>query len=479
MDTVPQGNLLMFFVILYLLITLAIWLYFARKVKNSNDFILSGRSLPLYIITATAFATWFWAETVIWTSWAVIEEWFLWIIEDPFGVALCLILIWVFFAKKLYKLNLTTLWDFYKLKYWRKVETVASIIIILSYFGWIAAQMLALWKIINIVTWIETTYWILISSSIVILYTVFWWMYSIARVDFLQMIIIVIWLLLVLFQITSNAWWILTIFSQIPIWTFNITPTLEPREFLTWIAAWITLWLWSIPQQDVYQRIMSAKSAKTAVWWSIIAWLLYLTIAMIPAFLWITAKILYPELIASLWDNELVLTSMILNNTNIFTQIIFFWALLSAIMSTASWALLAPSTILSENIIKPYFKDLSDKKFLLLTRYSVIIMAVLSLWFALTQWSVYELVAWTYSLVLVTIFAPLAFWLYWSKASSLWAMLAMFMWWLVFIKMEYYSDWTFIVPALLMWLFASIIGMIFGGILPKILHGKLNEKENY
>jgi Na+/proline symporter len=169
---------------------------------------------------------------------------------------------------------------------------------------------------------------------------------------------------------------------------------------------------------------------------------------------------------------------MILNNTNIFTQIIFFWALLSAIMSTASWALLAPSTILSENIIKPYFKDLSDEKFLLLTRYSVIVMAILSLWFALTQWSVYELVAWTYSLILVTIFAPLAFWLYWSKASSLWAMLAMIMWWLVFIKMEYYSDWTFVVPALLMWLFASIIGMIFWSMLPKILNEKLTEKQN-
>lgn len=477
MDLIAPSNMLMFFVVLYLFVTLAIWLYFARKVKDSNDYILSGRNLPLYIITATAFATWFWAETVIWTSWAVIEEWFIWIIEDPFGVALCLILIWVFFAKKLYNLNLTTLWDFYKLKYWRKVESVASIIIILSYFGWIAAQMLALWKILNIVTWIETTYGILIASTIVIIYTVFGWMYSIARVDFIQMIIIVLWLFMVVFQLVWAAGWLGNIFGQIPVWTFDIRPSLEPKEFLAWIAAWLTLWLGSIPQQDVYQRIMSAKSAKVAMWWSIIAWLLYLTIAMIPAFLWITASILYPELVTSLWDNELVLTSMILNHTNIFTQIIFFWALLSAIMSTASWALLAPSTVLSENIIKPYFKDLSDKKFLLLTRYSVIIMAVLSLWFALTQWSVYELVAWTYSLVLVTIFSPLAFWLYWKKANSLWAMLAMIIWWLTYLKMEYYSDWEFIIPALLVWLLASIFGMILWSLLPKILHTKLSDKQ--
>ncbi|NVP17876.1 sodium:solute symporter family protein [Candidatus Gracilibacteria bacterium] len=469
--------MLMFFVVLYLFVTLAIGLYFARKVKDSNDYILSGRNLPLYIITATAFATWFGAETVIGTSGAVIEEGFIGIIEDPFGVALCLILIGVFFAKKLYNLNLTTLGDFYKLKYGRKVESVASIIIILSYFGWIAAQMLALGKILNIVTGIETTYGILIASTIVIIYTIFGGMYSIARVDFIQMIIIVLGLFMVVFQLVGAAGGLGNIFGQIPVGTFDIRPSLEPKEFLAWIAAWLTLGLGSIPQQDVYQRIMSAKSAKVAMWGSIIAGLLYLTIAMIPAFLGITASILYPELVTSLGDNELVLTSMILNHTNIFTQIIFFGALLSAIMSTASGALLAPSTVLSENIIKPYFKDLSDKKFLLLTRYSVIIMAVLSLGFALTQGSVYELVAGTYSLVLVTIFAPLAFGLYWKKANSLGAMLAMIIGGLTYLKMEYYSDGEFIIPALLVGLLASIFGMILGSLLPKILHTKLSDKQ--
>lgn len=463
------------FVVLYLLVTLAIWLYFARKVKTSSDFILSWRNLPLYIITATAFATWFWAETVIGTSWAVIEEGFIWIITDPFGVALCLILIWLFYSRKLYRLNLITLWDFYRLKYWRKVEIVASIIIILSYFWWIAAQMLALWKIFNIVTWVETSYWILIASWIVIIYTILWWMYSIARIDFIQMIFIMVWLSIAAIEITSNAGWFMSIYNKIPEWTFNILPAFETKEILVWVAAWITLWLGSIPQQDVYQRIMSSKDEKTAMWWSINAWLLYLTIAMIPVFLWIIAMVQFPDLTN---DSETMLPTMILTQTSLFTQIIFFWALLSAIMSTASWALLAPSTILSENIIRPYFKKLDDKKFLSLTRYSILFLAVLSILFALKEGSVYELVAWAYSLVLVSIFVPLTFWLYSKKASPLWAMLSILLWIIVYIKMEYYMDTeTLVIPSLIWWLLASIAGMIIGILLPKALHEKIEKAE--
>ena len=52
-------------VIVYLLITIAIGLYASRRVHDSKDFMVAGRSLPLYISVATVFATWFGAETVL------------------------------------------------------------------------------------------------------------------------------------------------------------------------------------------------------------------------------------------------------------------------------------------------------------------------------------------------------------------------------------------------------------------------------
>jgi hypothetical protein len=52
-------------VVLYLLITIAIGLWAAQRVKNSKDYLVAGRSLPLYMSAATVFATWFGAETVL------------------------------------------------------------------------------------------------------------------------------------------------------------------------------------------------------------------------------------------------------------------------------------------------------------------------------------------------------------------------------------------------------------------------------
>jgi Na+/proline symporter len=49
----------------------------------------------------------------------------------------------------------------------------------------------------------------------------------------------------------------------------------------------------------------------------------------------------------------------------------FFGALLSAIMSTASGTLLAPSALFAENILKPFLPGISDKKLLFVTRSSV------------------------------------------------------------------------------------------------------------
>ena len=66
------------------------------------------------------------------------------VIEDPFGASLCLFLIGMFFARKLYRMDILTFGDFYREKYGKWMELAASICLVLSYIGWIAAQMVAL-----------------------------------------------------------------------------------------------------------------------------------------------------------------------------------------------------------------------------------------------------------------------------------------------------------------------------------------------
>ena len=57
--------MLLTLVVFYLLITIAIGLWAAKRVKNTADFAIAGRHLPLAMIVTTTFATWFGAETVL------------------------------------------------------------------------------------------------------------------------------------------------------------------------------------------------------------------------------------------------------------------------------------------------------------------------------------------------------------------------------------------------------------------------------
>jgi len=115
-------------VIAYLLVTIAIGLVAAKRVKTSADFAIAGRHLPLAMIVTTTFATWFGSETVLGIPAKFVNSGLGGVVEDPFGAGSCLILVGLFFAAKLYRMSLLTISDYYRERYGRSVEILCSII---------------------------------------------------------------------------------------------------------------------------------------------------------------------------------------------------------------------------------------------------------------------------------------------------------------------------------------------------------------
>ena len=157
-------------IIIYLAITVGIGVYASRRVKSEEDFILAGRHLPMFMATATVFATWFGSETILGASAEMVENGLLGVIEDPFGAALCLILVGLFFAKPLYRRRYNTFADFYDQTFGRKAEFIASICLILSYFGWVAAQVVAMGLVLEQIAGVSLTTGIIIwrKTSLVV-----------------------------------------------------------------------------------------------------------------------------------------------------------------------------------------------------------------------------------------------------------------------------------------------------------------------
>ena len=204
---------------------------------------------------------------------------------------------------------------------------------------------------------------------------------------------------------------------------FQFFPDAKAPDIISWFAAWMTIGLGSIPQQDVFQRVMAAKSERTAVWSCYTAGMMYLSIAFLPLIICYCGRLLYPELMEG--DAQMMIPSMVLRHSGIGMQILFFGALLSAILSTCSGAILAPATVLGENLIRPLFKSVTDEQLLRIMRWSVVGVAVVTGGMAMMRNNIYELVGESSALSLVSLFTPLIAGLYWRRASAMGAVVSM------------------------------------------------------
>jgi solute:Na+ symporter, SSS family len=464
-------------VLAYLAVTIAIGLYATRFVSNSRDYLVAGRGLPLYMNVATVFATWFGAETVLSVSATFVKDGLGGIPADPFGASFCLVFVALFFARHFYRMDLLTIGDFYKKRYGKGVEVLTSLAVTLSYLGWTSAQLTALGIVFNSLSQgaISLDHGILIGALIVLVYTAVGGMWSVALTDLFQSVVIVLGLLYVAFLALGMAGGVGPVVAHASeSGKFAFWPTGGSKEWFAFVAAWMTMAMGSIPQQDVFQRVTSAKDENTAVRGSLIGGAAYFCFAFVPMFLAYAALMVDPAMVEPLLKQEgrevqLILPNFILAHTPIFAQVMFFGALLSAILSTASGALLAPTALFTENVVKPLFGEMGDKRFLLLLRVVLVFFTAGVLVFALNNTStMYEMVQNAYKVTLVGALVPLVCGIYWHRATTQGALVSAVVGLATWAVAEaFYAD--AVVPPQLVGLAASIVGIVAGSLAPQLV----------
>jgi solute:Na+ symporter, SSS family len=472
-----MNTTLIAFVVIYLFGTLAIGVWAGSRVKNTSDFAVAGRSLPLIMVITTTFATWFGAETVMGIPAKFVQGGLGAIVEDPFGAGLCLVFVGLFFAARLYRMNLLTIGDFYRQRFGRGVEVFCSLAIILSYLGWVAAQVTALGLVFNILTGgaMSAETGMVVGLLAVLVYVVIGGFLAVAWTDFIQMIVLVIGLgVIAVFSadLAGGTGAVLDLAAQKDLGRFLPDPSFT--EVAMFIGAALTMMIGSIPQQDVFQRVMSAKDAKTAQRGAIIGGLSYIAFAFVPMFIVLCAVLVMGDQALALAkdDYQRLLPTFVLGHMPLLMQILFFGALLSAIKSTSSATLLAPTTSFVENILKQIRPGMSDKQQLLAMRITLVVFAFCVLLYAIAMQGtpIYELVSSAYQVTLVGAFTPLAFGLYWKRATTQGAVASIFAgvatWALFFPQV---STWGEVFPGQLAGLIAALVGMVAGSLLPQWL----------
>jgi SSS family transporter len=468
------------FVVLYLLGTLGLGVWAGTRIKNTTDFAVAGRSLPLIMVITTTFATWFGAETVMGIPAKFVQGGLNAIVEDPFGAGTCLILVGMFFAARLYKLNLLTIGDFYRQRFGKGIEVFCSVAIIVSYLGWVAAQITALGLVFSVLTngAMSETMGMIVGTMAVLIYVVIGGFLAVAWTDFIQMIVLVVGLSIIAMfsaDLAGGADKVIDMASQKGLWKFMPQPSFT--EMAMFVGSAVTMMLGSIPQQDVFQRVMSAKDAKTARAGAIIGGASYILFAAVPMFIVSCAIIVLGDhgLEMAKNDYQRLLPTFVLTKMPLIMQILFFGALLSAIKSTSSATLLAPSTSFVENILKNLRPGMHDKQQLFAMRATIVVFAAAVLLYAIKMngTSIYELVSSAYQVTLVGAFVPLVMGLYWKRATTQGAIFSLgagIGTWLVFFPQI--SSLGEVFPGQLAGLLAGFFGMFVGSLMPQFLEDR-------
>lgn len=467
--------MLLTLVIVYLLVTIAIGLMAAKRVQNSADFAIAGRHLPMAMIVTTTFATWFGSETVLGIPAKFVNGGLHGVVEDPFGAGFCLIFVGLFFAGKLYRMTLLTISDYFRERYGRVVEVACSLIIMVSYLGWVSAQVTALGLVFNLLSdgVVSLELGMVIGVVSILAYTLFGGMWSVAITDFIQMIILVVGLsILAVFAAGQAGGADKVVALAISQDMFKFWPEPNMKDILFFFASAITIMLGSIPQQDVFQRVMSANSIKAATHGPVIGGICYILFAFVPMFLVVSAMIIMPEQATTLIadDPQKVLPTLVMTQMPFVMQVLFFGALLSAIKSCASATLLAPSVTFTENIWRQFHPHQSDQQELRAMRVTVLVFSILVLGYAIRMQgtSIYEMVSGAYQVPLVGAFVPLTFGLYWKRATTQGAIFALvlgLLTWGLFLFTPAGEDF----PAQLAGVLASLTGMVLGSLGPQAI----------
>lgn len=372
---------------LYVLGMLILGFYVSKKIKTDDDYFLAGRSLGPFLATFSIFATWFGAETCIGTAGAVYENGLSGSRADPFGYAICIFVMGIFFAKILWNKKITTIPDLFRDRFSPNVERLAAFIIIPSSIIWAGAQIRAFGQIIHSTTDFGVTVAVTVAALVVIMYTVSGGLLADAYTDLIQGFALIAGLLFLLIAIVLDAGGISSSLALIEPERLTFRGSGEMSLFSR-LEIWMVPILGSVMSQELVSRVVASKSSSVAFRSSMRAGLIYLFVGSIPVMI----GLLGPMQMSNLADPETIMPLLAKKHLSYVFYVMFVGALVSAILSTVDSTLLSASALMSHNLIYPQMKNLTERKKVIIARVGVLASGVVAYIIAFSSDSIISLV---------------------------------------------------------------------------------------
>ncbi|MEL6908921.1 MAG: sodium:solute symporter family protein [Cyanobacteria bacterium J06598_4] len=408
-------KLLFWGIIIFLVATLAIGIWAAKQVKgDSENYLVAGRGLILPLAAATLMAQSVDSNATLGNTDLVAEFGFWAGASLPIGLALCLFLAGLFFAKPMNRLGLITIPDFYRLKYNRLTEVVASLLMVLSFSFLLAGNLVAGGYMFE--TFLGTTYTagVMLLAIVVFIYTASGGLFAVAYTDAIQVGIAFIGSL-GLFAFVASNFGIDLASDTGPLAMAQLS---DPSQgaVINW-ATLLALGLGNLVAIDFMARIFAAKTPETARRACLIGAAGTLIIGVPFSLIALSA----PQILADrgITPEGPVLYALLSDVAPPLLGLLVIVAILSASLSTADGAILGTSSVIAHNIIGIRSDDhnAAGDRLLLITRVMAFVITIMGVFFALKVPATGVLLLLAFDLSFAGLVVPLAGGLYWRKAT--------------------------------------------------------------
>ena len=382
---------------IYFVVVIAIGIISRKAAHDANGFFVAGRRSSTPWIAGSLVATIIGGSATVGMaglgfSRGLTGAW--WLLVGSIG----LVVLGLFFAERVRKFGLYTLPELIGKQYGSNIALAASILIVIAWLGVLAGQIVAAGQIMSTLQIGTPILWMVIFNIVLVTYTLLGGQYAVIQTDVLQTGMIFIGIFIGLAQLLSHLGGFGGLVNSLPPakLSFPLSPTFGGYELVSYL---LLIGLTYVVGPDMYSRLFSARDAKTArnsVFW---AALLIAPLAFAITLMGMGASILFPKI-----SPEQAFPALIQGVFPPVVGAIVLAAVVSAIMSPA--LLLTASTIISNDIIRKLQPSLNEKQVVLVSRWGIVVLGILSLLLALTLKGVINALLFAYTIYTCGLILP-------------------------------------------------------------------------
>jgi Na+/proline symporter len=405
----------LFAFVLLLLVLISVAWFASRNVQSVDQFVLSGQGLGLRLCTCSLLATWFGAESLLTLSDEVSRVGLSCIWIDPIGIALCLWIAGLWVVPRIYRRDIATIGDLFRQSGDRRCELLCSIIIVPSYFGWIAAQLIALGLVLKTYLHLDATVGCIAMTCFAACLCLWGGNNSVGWLNTLLLLLIIVGLVCLTGALLHAC---LTSPRAQPSPSIDLRDVpdqhwewFDPSSRGPWLGVLGALAVGSVgnlPTIELLQRIRSARTEMTAKLACYIGGLAYLLLGSMPIFFGLCHASLN---VVDETVSAQALSALSLAFLSAPFQVLLFIAIVATVLSTLIGAAVAPASMLSLNVVEPIAKrvcgiSLHEAHRLRSQRMCVVVLLALSTLLALSGETAFQLVRDSYGMLLGAIVVP-------------------------------------------------------------------------